>query len=264
MDEVVQRELLGAEAEEAVVAALESASEQGLEGVAECLATAVEGRLDDGFVQPFVAAELLPIVACQSHHGALHLGRRIEGRGGDGEEVFHVVPGLNERREDACRAGGGSCSQSFGHLLLDHTRATHHAVALLEHFEEDLARYVVGVVADDRKVRRVACAEIHLQEILVQDAPLQGRIMRAEEADRCGIDLDYREVVAGGQQVARQHARPRPHLQHGPPAVVGQRVGYARRDGIIYEEMLAQRLFRSDRRHLVFVFIMNAAKVKRD
>jgi len=62
VDEVVQRELLGAEAEEAVVAALESASEQGLEGVAECLATAVEGRLDDGLVQPFVAAELLPIV----------------------------------------------------------------------------------------------------------------------------------------------------------------------------------------------------------
>ena len=69
---------------------------RGLRGVAHHLAALAESRLDDGLEEGLVAAEGLAAVPAQPDDGGLDLGRRGETAGADGEEIFDVIPGLQQ------------------------------------------------------------------------------------------------------------------------------------------------------------------------
>ena len=110
------------------------------------------------------------LVALHADDGTLHLGRRVEDGRLNGEEIFHVVPRLDEHAQDAILLVAGLRRHAQGHLVLNHARAAGDEVAVVEHLEENLRRDVVGVVAREHK--RLATkhlVQIHAQEVLAQD-----------------------------------------------------------------------------------------------
>ena len=87
---------------------------QGLEGVAHHLAALAEGSLDDGLEEGLVAAEGLAAVPAQPDDGGLDLGGRGETAGADGEEIFDVIPGLQQDRQDAVGLRAGPFRDALG------------------------------------------------------------------------------------------------------------------------------------------------------
>ena len=65
------------------------------------LTTLVEDSLDDTTEELFVAVESRRGIARHADDSALHLGRRIEDVLVDSKQIFHIVPRLNEDRENA-------------------------------------------------------------------------------------------------------------------------------------------------------------------
>lgn len=143
------------------------------QGDTKHLATLVEDGLHDTTEELFVAAEIGHIISRHADNSRLHLGWRVEDRGLDGEEVLNIVPRLDEDREDPIgfRARLGSHAQ--GYLTLNHARTTRDEVAVVEHFEENLRRDVVGIVTSkDKLATSKKFAEIHSEEVTGKENPL--------------------------------------------------------------------------------------------
>ena len=68
---------------------------------AQHLSPLVEGGFYNTLEELLVAAQTGDLVARHAYDGALHLGRRVEDGGRNGEEIFHIIPGLDEYRQDA-------------------------------------------------------------------------------------------------------------------------------------------------------------------
>ena len=133
----------------------------------------VEDGLDDTTEELFIATEPLDLVACHADDGALHLWRRIEHVGLDGEEVCHVVPCLYEHGEHAILLCPGLRGHAQGHLALYHARAAGDEVAVVEHLEENLRRDVVGVIAREHEgLPAEDLREVHAQEVAFDERSL--------------------------------------------------------------------------------------------
>lgn len=70
-------------------------------GDAEHLAALIEDGLHDTAEELFVAAKVGHVITRHPNDGTLHLWRRIEDTWLNGEEILHVIPSLNQHREDA-------------------------------------------------------------------------------------------------------------------------------------------------------------------
>ena len=79
--------------------------QQLAQGDAEHLAALVERGFDDAAEELFVATEVGDTVAGHADDGTLHLGGRVEHPRLDGEEVLHIVPGLDEDGEKEAKGG---------------------------------------------------------------------------------------------------------------------------------------------------------------
>ena len=51
--------------------------------------------------QLFIAVKMVYLVTCHTDNGTLHLGWRIEDRWFHSKQIFHIIPCLNQYREDA-------------------------------------------------------------------------------------------------------------------------------------------------------------------
>ena len=71
------------------------------EGDAQHLTTLAEDCLHNTTEEGFVTAQIGHLISRHADDGTLYLGRRIEDRGLDGKEILHMIPRLNEDREDA-------------------------------------------------------------------------------------------------------------------------------------------------------------------
>ena len=168
--EVAYGELLRAFGKDGVAVAFPFFSHDLAQGVAQGFPPLVESGFYDAFEKCFVAAEVGDVVACHADDGAFHLGWRVEHVFMHGEEVFHVVPSLDKHAEDAICLAAGRGGDAFGHFFLYHAGAAGDEVLVVEHLEEDLAGYVVGVVAgkDERGALEYG-AEVELQEVVFDD-----------------------------------------------------------------------------------------------
>ena len=213
-DEIGHRELLGALCEERVLRAAEVA-EHGFQRIADHLAALAEGGFHHLYEQRLVAPQTLRGVAAQADDGAFDLRRRIEDRFVDREKVFDVVPRLQEHRKDAVLFRPGRLGQPHGDLFLDHADALGHEVAVFQHFEENLRRDVIREIADDPQPLGKAFAEVHPQEIALDQPRCELRIMGVEVGDALRVDLGApRHDIVAAQQKLRQHAHTAPHFQH--------------------------------------------------
>ena len=71
------------------------------EGDAQHLATLVKDRFHHTTEKALVTTKVSHLITCHANDGTLNLGRRIEHAWLDGEEILHIVPGLNQYRQDA-------------------------------------------------------------------------------------------------------------------------------------------------------------------
>ena len=101
-------------------------SDKGFERIAQGLAPLVETRLDYGLEQFLVASEVGAGIPAQADYCGFYLWRRIEGSFAHREQIFYVVPGLQQHRQDAVGLGAGLFGDSFGHFLLYHTHNLGH------------------------------------------------------------------------------------------------------------------------------------------
>ena len=147
----------------------------------------IERGLDHGLEQGLVASQIGTAVACHADHGTLDLGRRIEYIFMDREEVFDVVPGLEQDTQDAVGLLAWRGSQSLGHLFLNHAGTAGNLFFVVQYLEKDLAGDVVGVVADHAEGAFVQLMQVEFQEILSQDASFQRWKVLLQVIDRFAV-----------------------------------------------------------------------------
>ena len=113
-------------------------AEQLAQGYTEHLATLVENSLHDATEELLVAAKTIDIVASHADDSRLHLWWRIENRRFNREELFDIVPSLDEDGKDAVGLRTRLSSDAQGHLPLNHTCAAGDEVAVVKHLEKNL------------------------------------------------------------------------------------------------------------------------------
>ncbi len=220
-----------------------SAGEYLAQTHAQHLAPLVEHRLYDALEENLVAAEIGNAVARHSYHGALHFGRRIEDIFVYREEIFHVVPRLNEHTQDAVGLGAGRGSHALGHLALYHARATRYQVLVVEHLEEYLRGYVVGIVSRQYELLSVENgAQIHAQKVLADDVVDEGRPSFVEVFHR--FRVYFHDLYRSGflDEILRQHTHSRAYFQYRYLRTCVYGVCYALGYAQIGQKMLAEIL----------------------
>ena len=136
------------------------------EGDSQHLTALVEGGLDNTTEELFIATKVSYVVTGHTDNGTLHLGRGIEDRRLDGEEILHLIPGLNKDGEDAILLVAWLRSHTKGHLVLNHTSTAGNEILIIKHLEEYLRGDVIGVVTrQDERLPIEDLTEIHPQEV---------------------------------------------------------------------------------------------------
>ena len=250
MNELLHRKLLGPQSRQCLGFGTGegfSRRQQASQGVAQGLATHAEGGLHHRAEEHGVAAQVGDAVAGEAHDAGLDLWRRVEDFLADGEEVFDVVPCLQEHAQYAAGLGAGGGGEPFGHLALEHAGAAHDAVLEIEDAEENLRRDVVGVVANDAELRHLGGREkpvdVHAQEVALDDAVrLKRGHVSAQVFHRLAVYLDHGDIVAVLEQKLCEHAHAGTNLKHRQTLVRVKGSGYAPRHRHVGQKMLSQCL----------------------
>lgn len=94
-----------------------------------------------------------------------------------GEEVLHAIPGLYQYAQNTVRLAARTGGDALGDLFLYHARAAWYQVLVVQHFKENLAGYVIGIITRQYEWLSVEQAlQIHFQEIVLYDIILQLRV----------------------------------------------------------------------------------------
>ena len=109
-----------------------------LQRVAQGLAPLAEGGLDDRAEQLLVAAQRGAGIPGQADNRGLDLRRGIESPGTHSEEIFNVVPGLEEYGQDAVGLCAGLLGDPLSHLFLHHADHLGYEVPVIDYLEEYL------------------------------------------------------------------------------------------------------------------------------
>ncbi len=216
LDELLDGQLLGAEGEQGRGGGFRGGGggvgrggeggfefgERGGERVTEHLTALVEGSLDHANEKNLVAIEVRAGVTGEANNGALNLGRRRKHTLGNSEKVLDVVPSLKKNAEDTVSTTTGRLGDTKSNLALDHTDNLGNQVAVGEHFEEYLARNVVGKVTDDTNTLRPEGAQVELQEVALDEmlGAGEGGEPVAHISDTLAVDLDTPKPNVGALQ----------------------------------------------------------------
>ena len=225
---------------------------------AQHLSPLVEGGLNNALEEFLVAAQMGDLVARHAYDGALHLRRRVEDGGRNGEEILHVIPCLDEHRQDAVLLRAWLCGHAQGHFVLYHTRAAGYEVAVVEHFEENLRGDVVGIVAREHKLLAVEqLMQVHAEEVAGDDRghtilvppylrtfvpPKQGLL---QILHTLAVYLHHAQRAWLLGQILCQHAHTWAYLKDGQIGTGIDGVGYALRYRQVGEEVLSKVFLRS-------------------
>ena len=162
----------------------------------------------------------------------------------DCEQVFHIVPRLYHHTQHTVGLAARCGSHALGHLLLYHASATRNEVFVVEHLEEYLARYVVGIVAGEHKLAPCKhIAEVHLQKVALDDIVAQLGEVGMEVWHRLAVDFHHFQFALFFQQKLSQHARAWSYFEYRNLLTGIDRVSNATCDAHIGQEVLSEKLF---------------------
>ena len=120
-----------------------------LQRVSQCLPAMVKCRLDHPVKDYIITAKAGPPVAFQTDDGGLNPGGWMEDLGWYPEQVFNIIPCLQEYCKNAIGLGSVGGPDPVCHLLLQHAYYLVYDLPVLKDSEEDLAGNIVGKVTDD-------------------------------------------------------------------------------------------------------------------
>jgi hypothetical protein len=181
----------------------------------------------------------------------MYLWWRVEHTWRHGEEIFHIVPQLNEHGDDAKGLGTGFGGKALGHLLLDHTSATGDVVLEVEHLEKYLRRDIIGVIAREDKLATIKGAiKMHLQKIVGYDIVFKVGICAAQILHTLRIQLHHLQWARLLHQILSHHSHTGSYLQYGEVGTHIYGVGYATSYAKVGQKMLSEKLFRFYKRHI--------------
>ena len=193
----------------------------------------------------FVASQIPGIVAGHADDGAFHLGRRVEDVFVDGEKIFNVVPRLYQHTQYAVSLAAGAGGDAFGHFFLYHACTAGDEVFVVEHLEEDLARYVVGIVAGQHEGVSVEHApQVHLQEVVFDDVVFQLRVGFAQVGHGFVVYFDHLHLPLLGQQELSEYSHAGAYFEYGQGGAGVDGVGDVLCYFQVFQEVLSQKLFR--------------------
>ena len=223
-----------------------ASGEHLLEAHAQHLPPLVEDRLHEAAEQCPVASEVRGLVACHPDDGTLDLWRRVEDVLVDSEEILHVVPCLDEDGEDAVGLVAGLGGDAQGHLTLYHSSAAGDEVFVVEHLEEYLTGYVVGVVAGEHEGMALEeLLQVHAQEVLADDVVAELWERRIEVLDAFLVDFHGFHLTRLLHEKLCQHTHAGSYLQHWDVGASVDGVGDAPCYVKVGKEVLSQVLLRS-------------------
>ena len=120
-----------------------------LHGIPQCLPAMVESRLYNPVKDTFITAKIGALVAFKADDGGLNLRGWMEHLWWYPEQVFNIIPGLQEYRKNAIGLGSVRGPDPVCHFLLYHAYNLIYVLPVLKDAEEDLAGDIVGKVPDD-------------------------------------------------------------------------------------------------------------------
>ena len=136
------------------------------EGDSQHLTALIEDRLDDTTEQLLVATKVGDLITRHTDDGTLNLGRRIKDARLYGEEIFDMIPRLNQYGENAILLVAWLRGHAYSHLVLDHACTAGYQILIIKHLEENLRGDIVGIVARQDKLLSIEhLLEIHAEEI---------------------------------------------------------------------------------------------------
>ena len=136
------------------------------QGDAQHLSALIEHGLHHALEQLFVASKISHLVARHTNDGTLNLGRRIKDTWLYGEEIFDMIPRLNQNGENAILLVAWLRGHAYSHLVLDHACTAGYQILISKHLEENLRGDIVGIVARQDKLLAIEhLLEIHAEEI---------------------------------------------------------------------------------------------------
>lgn len=160
-----------------------------------------------------IASHIPDTVATHADNGRLHLRRRIEHRGRHSEEILNVVPQTDEYGDDTVALSAGTSGKTLRHLTLYHTGAARNEILELQHFEEYLRGYVIGIVAREDKRLTESVVKMHLEEIILNDIILQGGECTAEILHRFIVKFHNLQRTMLLHEKLRQDPHTRPDFK---------------------------------------------------
>src|SRR5690606_2007325 len=165
--------------------------------IAECLPPLIEGRAHDVAKKRRGAPARFRLLARESeaNHGAHDIRPRKEYLGRDGEQELGIGENLRLYAQDAVSLRTRLGNQTLGHLLLHHQNGLFDHVTGIEQGNQDLARDVVGEVADHVERRRRLVRErapVHLQDVLLPDVRVRQALPQVTYGTL--VDFDGRET----------------------------------------------------------------------
>ena len=214
------------------------------DAVAQGFSALVEGRLDDPHEVRVADAmgEGGDVVAHESDDAALDLGRWVEGVLVHGEQVVDVVVRLQQHAQDAVGLGAWSLGHALGDFLLEHPHTFGHAVAPVQHPEEDLGADVVREVARHNEGGAVweRLTRVPLEQVDAKDVFRRQHALARQIEHGLVVQLHHLDPqVSAVQERTRQGACSRPDFEHvDAPLMFGDAQGDPSGGVQVAQEML--------------------------
>src|SRR5690554_6373087 len=176
------------------------------ETVAQGFAPVQKSRLYHTDKQPLITVELLHLVAGHAQDARLYLGRRGKHMLIYRKQVLHLKKALQKHTQNTVFLRARSRCHTTTHLLLHHAHHVSNLVPVFKSLKKNLARNIVGKIADDGETLRKKSRTIYFKEVALHNALLHLRVVLVQAGYRLRIDsLPMHSHIAAFLQKLRKH-----------------------------------------------------------
>ena len=216
------------------------------QGDTQHLPALVEHRLYHTTEELFIAAKVSHLITGHTDHGTLYLRRWLEHTWLYGKEILHMIPSLNQYRQNAILLITRLRGHAHSHLVLNHTCTTWDQILIVEHLEKNLRGDIIGIVARQDELLTVEhLVQIHPQEISTYYIIREARIMLLKIGHRLTVDLHYLERPWLLNEKLRHHAHTWSYFENGDFRTGIYGIGYRLGNIQVGQEMLTEVLLGS-------------------
>ena len=130
------------------------------------------------------------------------------------EEVFHFVPGLDQYAQNTIRLASWTGCDTLCHFFLYHPGTAWNQILIIQHLEENLARYVIRVVACQyKRLSFENVFQFQFQEVVFDDMAFEGGKVFFQVSHRFKVQFYNLDFTVFLHQELGKNAHTRPNFQ---------------------------------------------------